>query len=558
MFQIFSAYKTIWKVLKGKERFFFVCIFFLCSLRAFSYLGFAQMIACLTAKALGNQAYLFGFRLPNSLSFLAVCAVACATMAFLLIYNTLARNLMQRFSDGIAKERYREHALQEILALRKNMDLKRSNGEVIFIVESSSEAVSEYIKSININILPYIVSTVIATTYLFNINSLVGGLALVVAVLIFFVAIWRTQQDKKLYKEMDFVNSKVNNNISNCINNLPFISFTNSAVHELKILKEKHGKINKIVTKRMNIHMIYWTLLYIFEYAFMFFAVYFLISKYGFAKVGIDTIVLLVSYLDRLFSPINDMGYNLNQLVNCSTRVCRIRELSPTQDEKLDQEAKLETEKKKIHYLRSHKIHKIEMRDIEIEIGQFHKEGINATFEAGKITCICGSSGSGKTTLIGCLLGIKEYKSGKILINDIFEISSLFQLSNKINLTLQNCTIFDRSVVENIAYPNADLTAFMEKNIKKFQLSKAIERTNNSELSLSGQLSGGEMKRISFVRAASRRGDVYIFDEPTNDLDPQNVINVIQMIKKLGENDIVIVITHDKRVMNMADNVIEL
>ncbi len=438
------------------------------------------------------------------------------------------------------------------------MDLKRSNGEIIFIVESSSDAVSAYIKSINLNILPYVVSTIIASSYLFSINAFMGVLAFAVAIIIFCVAMWRTQQDKKLFQEMDFINSKVNNNISNCINNLPFISFTNSSVHELKILKEKHKKISKVVTKRMNIHMAYWTILYIFEYAFMFWAIYFLASRYGIAVIGIDTIILLVSYLDRLFSPINDMGYNLNQLVNYSTRVCRIKELSPMAEERLDQEIRLKNEQKKIHYLRGHKISKIEMRDIEIEIGQFHKKNINATFEAGKITCICGSSGSGKTTLIGCLLGIKEYKSGQIIINESFTISSLFQLSNKINLTLQNCTIFDRSVVENIAYPNSTLTSFMKKNVNKFQLEKAIERTNNAELSLLGQLSGGEMKRISFVRAVSRRGDVYIFDEPTNDLDLQNVSNVIEMMKKVAKNDIVIVISHDKRVVNIADNVVNL
>lgn len=123
---------------------------------------------------------------------------------------------------------------------------------------------------------------------------------------------------------------------------------------------------------------------------------------------------------------------------------------------------------------------------------------------------------------------------------------------------MQNCTIFDRSVEENIAYPNNELTTFMQKNINKFQLDKVIKRTNDNEASLANQLSGGEMKRISFVRAASRRGDVYIFDEPTNDLDSQNVVNVIEMMQKLAKNNIVIVISHDRRVVNCANKVINL
>ncbi len=75
---------------------------------------------------------------------------------------------------------------------------------------------------------------------------------------------------------------------------------------------------------------------------------------------------------------------------------------------------------------------------------------------------------------------------------------------------------------------------------------------------MAGQLSGGEMKRIAFVRAVSRRGDSYIFDEPTNDLDADNVSNVLAMMQKVKTNNIVIVISHDKRVVNIADKVINL
>ncbi len=557
MRQIFKAFKIIWKVLHRKEKFCFIGVFILCLTRAFSYLGFAQVLACLTAKALGNNAVFFGITLPNSLSFLDVAAINFAIMAFFLILNIFSRNMMLRFSEGLAKTRYREYALKEILSLRKNMDLKHTTGEIIFIVESSSDAVVDYIKNLNINIVPYVFSSVIASVYLFFINIFIGISSLAMAFLIFVVAMWRTKLDKKLFKNMDIVNSKVNNNISNCINNLPFISFINSTNHEIELLKQKHKRYNKIVAKRMNIHIFYWSILYIMEYAFMFLATFLLVKNSG-NTIDIDTIVLLVSYLDRLFSPINDMGYNLNLLVNHSTRVCRLDELSPSAADRLNQQENLKNERQQINYLRGHKIKKIQMKNIEIEIGQFHRAGLNATFEAGKITCICGPSGSGKTTLLGCLLGLKEYKSGSIIINDQLRVSSLFYISNKINLTLQNCTIFDRSVIENIAYPKSEPNAFAKKNIKKFELEKVAERTNNDETNLLDQLSGGEKKRISFVRAVSRRGDIYIFDEPTNDLDNKNVQLVLEMMCKVKKNDIVIVVSHDKRVIEISDEIVNL
>ncbi len=557
MKQVFKAFKVIWKVLKGKERFLFIGVFVLCLSRAFSYLGFAQVLACLTAKALGDKTVFFGVTLPSSLNFISVAAINFAAMAFFLIFSIFSRNMMQRFSEGLAKTRYREYALREILALRKNMDLKHTTGEIIFIVESSSDAVADYIKNLNINIIPYIFSSIIASVYLFSINSIVGICALAMAALIFTVAMWRTKMDRRLFKKMDVVNSKVNNNISNCVNNLPFISFINSTNHEIELLKQKHKNYNKIVAKRMNIHIFYWSLLYILEYTFMFLATYLLVKNSAVA-IEIDVIVLLLSYLDRLFSPINDMGYNLTVLVNYSTRVCRLSELSPSAEDILNQQDRLKHERSQINYLRGHKIEKIEMKDIEIEIGQFHRTGLNATFEAGKITCICGPSGSGKTTFLGCLLGLKEYKSGEIIINGNLKVSSLFYLSNKINLTLQNCTIFDRKVMENIAYPNSEPNSFARKNIKRFELEKVVERTSDDSANLLDQLSGGEKKRISFVRAVSRRGDIYIFDEPTNDLDTHNVQMVLKMMKRVAKNDIVIVVTHDKRVIEIADDVVDL
>ena len=70
-------------------------------------------------------------------------------------------------------------------------------------------------------------------------------------------------------------------------------------------------------------------------------------------------------------------------------------------------------------------------------------------------------------------------------------------------------------------------------------------------------MSGGEKKRISIARGLLREAKIYIFDEPTNDLDNKNAQNVIKQINKLKKNAIVIVVSHDERVMKKADQLIE-
>lgn len=86
-----------------------------------------------------------------------------------------------------------------------------------------------------------------------------------------------------------------------------------------------------------------------------------------------------------------------------------------------------------------------------------------------------------------------------------------------------------------------------------------ILRTQDIDnINLEKVISGGERKRISFVRAASRKGDVYIFDEPTNDLDNENVNKVLATLRKLKKNHIVIIISHDKRVMSICDTIYDM
>ncbi|MDE6583568.1 MAG: ABC transporter ATP-binding protein/permease [Clostridia bacterium] len=291
------------------------------------------------------------------------------------------------------------------------------------------------------------------------------------------------------------------------------------------------------------------------EYCFMFFGILLLSRSVGVNSIGVNTIILLLSYLNKLFSPLNDLGHNINLIANDAYKVSRIFEFVPAADERFNPgEDKLENKR-----LRKEKICKIDIRNLEIEIGTFHKKDLNMSFEAGKLSCIVGASGSGKTTLIGCLLGLKEYKSGDIIINNKYKVNSLFYNSSKVCLTLQNGCIFDRSVMDNLCYPMHTPNKNINKNIKRFKLENLIQRTQNLDnFNLEKVISGGEKKRISFVRTASRRGDVYIFDEPTNDLDTENVEKLLEVIQRLKKKNLVIVISHDKRLVSISDYVYDI
>ena len=122
---------------------------------------------------------------------------------------------------------------------------------------------------------------------------------------------------------------------------------------------------------------------------------------------------------------------------------------------------------------------------------------------------------------------------------------------------VKSLTRHDLNHIDNLAYPNTNLNKDILNYVKRFNLSKIYNREYKNE-NVIKTLSGGEQKRIALIRGMSKKADVYIFDEPTNDLDSENVNTVIQEIIKLKDNAMVVIISHDKRVMDIADKVIKL
>ena len=94
---------------------------------------------------------------------------------------------------------------------------------------------------------------------------------------------------------------------------------------------------------------------------------------------------------------------------------------------------------------------------------------------------------------------------------------------------------------------------------KKLSMEKIMARKYDESVdqNFENQLSGGEKKRIGISRALLKDADVYIFDEPTNDLDSKNANYILEEIQSLKQNAIVIVVSHDDRVIDKADRLVK-
>lgn len=172
--------------------------------------------------------------------------------------------------------------------------------------------------------------------------------------------------------------------------------------------------------------------------------------------------------------------------------------------------------------------------------------------EPDNIYLISGESGSGKTTFINVLLGFVPLISGYIQIGDVFN-QSVNWLSH-FSVQFQNHQILNRNLVDNITLgENVDQEKldYYIKMLKLESLKSELCFGNRGE-----KISGGEKRRIAIARALYRTAFIYIFDEPTNDLDQEMVSTVLKLLGEKKPGNIVIIASHDPRVAIMSNSII--
>ena len=165
----------------------------------------------------------------------------------------------------------------------------------------------------------------------------------------------------------------------------------------------------------------------------------------------------------------------------------------------------------------------------------------NATFDIKKnmITIIKGPNGAGKTTLLKVLFGILEPSSG--VIQRQFDAKQ-----NELSFIFQNPVFLNRSIEDNLNHVlfckniNKDKwKALILNTLKEFNLEYMLTLSLKS-------LSGGELQLLALVRGILIHPDILFYDEPTNNLDNDNIETIIKMINKFYmKGSSIIIVSHD-------------
>ena len=192
---------------------------------------------------------------------------------------------------------------------------------------------------------------------------------------------------------------------------------------------------------------------------------------------------------------------------------------------------------------------------------------VSINFRNNEFVSILGPSGCGKTTMLNIIGGLDKYTSGDIVINGVSTkeykdkdwdayrnhyIGFIFQSYNLIN---------HLSILENVEL--ALSIAGISKSEKRKRAIKALKEVGleNQVNKRPNQLSGGQMQRVAIARAIVNEPKIILADEPTGALDSETSVQVMDILKKISDKYLIIMVTHNEnlakeystRIINILD-----
>ncbi len=186
-------------------------------------------------------------------------------------------------------------------------------------------------------------------------------------------------------------------------------------------------------------------------------------------------------------------------------------------------------------------------------------KNINLTFEDHTFIAITGPNGGGKSTLVKLIMGIEKPTSGKLIFNgtDITDMSITERAKLGISFAFQQPVRFKGIKVKDLITLAAGSN--LSTNGACEYLSKVgLCARDYINRDVDGSLSGGELKRIEIASIIARNTPLSVFDEPEAGIDLWSFNNLIKVFEEMHEarNSSLIIISHQERILNIADEII--
>ena len=193
----------------------------------------------------------------------------------------------------------------------------------------------------------------------------------------------------------------------------------------------------------------------------------------------------------------------------------------------------------------------IEIKGLKKSFGDLHVlKGIDLHIDEREVVVIIGPSGSGKSTLLRCINFLEEPTGGTITVDGIPMDSekNINKVREEVGMVFQRFNLFPHmTVLDNITLAPMKVRK-MERSRAETTAQELLDRVGLGDKAdaYPNQLSGGQQQRVAIARALAMQPKVMLFDEPTSALDPEMVDEVLDVMQRLAETGMtMIIVTHE-------------
>ncbi|MHA3047539.1 ABC transporter ATP-binding protein [Riemerella anatipestifer] len=166
---------------------------------------------------------------------------------------------------------------------------------------------------------------------------------------------------------------------------------------------------------------------------------------------------------------------------------------------------------------------------------------INLTIQKNEIIGLLGPNGAGKSTLMKTISGVLDIEEGEILFNGTSLLVGTLDAKKKIGFLPENNPLYTEMYVREYLELVADIHRIPKQRIDEVIDLVGITPEKSKKI---GQLSKGYKQRVGLAQAIIHQPDLLILDEPTNGLDPNQILEIREVIKEIGRKKTVILSTH--------------
>ena len=535
--------RDFFKLVKGSKKWIFLLFFgsIMAHLSSLLVPVFTSNIIYEVTNGNANATYI-------NIGLLAITYIAY-NLFWYLNYVSYSHNFKYSYKN------LREKIVDKVFTYDTDFSDKLSKGTIINTVNTDTANLSEMIDNV-CEIMVVFVKVIIMIFIFLKTNIFIGLIVLLLECLYLKSFDYCNIMSTKYLRGQQKYRDKLTDNLSQILNGLGEIKVFNiydKIKNNFYIIANKWSEQYMLKRKYVNIRSSLLPFIIHFGKIFLYLILVFFVLN---GKYEVNILILLITYFENIMTNTKElMGYS-RQIREWSISITRINNI-------LDYSSKQQitfgiNDNDYINGL-------VEFKNVNFSYKSKNKgniENISFLAEPNRITALVGHSGSGKTSITNLILRKYKIDSGQILIDNenIYDYSKDVYSTNVVGVN-QSPFIFNMSIRNNLSLIDSNIEHQIEacKRVGIHDYIMSLPKGYNTILTENAtNFSGGQKQLLAIARTLLSKAEILIFDEVTSSLDTLLVEKIKDIFENLKLDHTIIIVTHKKDVMKIADKIIVL